>query len=149
STDETEGCLGQQAAQIQLHSAVTAIPDVRVDGTARLLRYNGLQVGGVADAQLLNVFHAVCVHRIWPGFFRSRNVRTGDDNALGRGFGRSRGCRWCRELSEGVPYKKKRKADARNKSKTKESHLRLYIFHSWFLHGLVRFAVRHYRYLEG
>jgi hypothetical protein len=32
----------------------------------------------VNDAQLLNVFRAVGVHRIWAGLFRRRNIRTGD-----------------------------------------------------------------------
>ena len=44
------------------------------------------QIRLVNDAQLLNVFRAVGVHRIWAGLFRRRNIRAGDNDTLSRGF---------------------------------------------------------------
>ena len=109
SIDEHQGFFGQQTAQVELDGAVSTIADVLVDSTARLLRDDILQILGTPDTQFCNVLSSVGIDGIWPGFLRSRNVGTGDNNTLRRGFGRGRRrwCRRCRELSEGVPYEEK------------------------------------------
>ena len=83
---QDQGFLGQKAAKVGDDGAVTAIGDVLVDRSARLNRQFVEQIRLVNDAQLLNVFRAVGVHRIWAGLFRRRNIRAGDNDTLGRRF---------------------------------------------------------------
>ena len=85
---QDQGFLGQKAAKVGCDGAITAIGDVLVDRSARLDRKFVEQIGLVNDAQLLNVFRAVGVHRIWAGLLRRRNIRAGDNDALGRSFTR-------------------------------------------------------------
>src|SRR2546430_17428434 len=80
--------------------------------SARLNRQFVEQIGLVNDAQLLNVFRAVSVHRNWAGLFRRRNIRAGDNNTLGRSFtGRCRCSRARRRrrrvLSKCICYEEK------------------------------------------
>ena len=127
SIHQDQSFFGQQAAQVNLHGAVPAIGDVLVDGRTRLLRQPVEQVGGVAHTQFLNVLRTVCVHRIRPGLFRSRNVRPGHDHPFGLGFvPRGRSCCftggwWRGVLSEYVKCEKKRNSDARCKSNANRS----------------------------
>ena len=86
SIHQDQGFLGQKAAKVGYDGAVTAIGDVLVDRSARLNRQFVEQIRLVNDTQLLNVFRAVGVHRIWAGLLRRRNIRAGDYNALSRGF---------------------------------------------------------------
>src|SRR5215472_3654583 len=120
----------QKTAQVKLNGAITTVADVQVNGAARLLRKEFLQVGGVADTQFLNVLRPVCVHRIWAGLFRCRNVRTGHDDAFDFGLSscwRSglRRRRWrsgsCWRLRECIRRKNEWKSDACHQSKTTES----------------------------
>ena len=77
--------------QVWYDGAVTAIGDVLVDGRAHLLWQLREQVGCVVNAQFLDVFAPIGINRVWPGLFRSWNVRTGDDDALDfRNTGRRR-----------------------------------------------------------
>ena len=105
---QNQGLFGQQTAKVGYDGAVTAIGDVLVNGSARLLRKFVEQIRLVNDAQLLNIFRAVGVYRIWAGLFRRRNIRAGDNNTLCRSFSgrlRSRGHR--RVLSKCVRYEEK------------------------------------------
>src|SRR2546423_8749194 len=47
--DQNQSFLRQEAAQVELDGAVTAVANIQVDGSARLLRDEFLQVGGIAD----------------------------------------------------------------------------------------------------
>src|SRR5207237_5422164 len=58
---QNQGFIGQQTAQVELDSAVTTIIDVLVDSSARLLRYDVLQIMCVADTHFFDVFLTVCV----------------------------------------------------------------------------------------
>ena len=109
SIHQDQGFLGQKAAKVGDDGAVTAIGDVLVYRSARLNRQFVEQIGLVNDAQLLNVFRAVGVHRSRAGLFRRRNIRAGDNDPLGHRFP----CRrWCsrgrrRVLSKCTRYEEK------------------------------------------
>src|SRR6476660_7847533 len=55
SIDKHQGFLGQEAAQVELDSAVTTIADVQIDGAACLLWQKSCQVRRIADAQFFEV----------------------------------------------------------------------------------------------
>ena len=72
--DQNQSFLGQKAAQVELDRAITAVADVQVDSSTRLLRNELLQVGRVADTEFFDVLRPVRVHRVRAGLFRSGNV---------------------------------------------------------------------------
>ena len=74
SVNQHQGFFRQQAAHVELHSAVPAIGDVQVGGSPRLLRQKSCQVRCIADAQLFDVCRSIRIDRIRADFFRSRNV---------------------------------------------------------------------------
>src|SRR5262249_12366015 len=95
---------------------ITAVADVQVDGSPRLLRDEFLQVGRAPDAEFLDVLRPVGVHGVRAGLFCCGNIRTGHDDALDfRRRGRSTLRRWSsrsRQLSQCVERKEKRNSDA-------------------------------------
>jgi hypothetical protein len=86
SINQNQSLLGQQTAQVELDSTVTTIAeataDVQVDGATRLLRQKRLQIGRIANPQLLDVCRSISVHRIWAGLFRGRNIGPSHNHAL-------------------------------------------------------------------
>jgi hypothetical protein len=72
----------QQAAQVELDSAVPAVADVQVDGAACSLWKESLQVRCITNAQFLDVRRTICIHGIGTGFLRCWNVRAGDDDTF-------------------------------------------------------------------
>ena len=72
--DQNQGLLRQDAAQVELDRAVTAVADVEVHCAACLLRNKFLQVRGIADTEFLNVLRPIRVHWIGTGLFRCGNV---------------------------------------------------------------------------
>src|SRR6266404_5663462 len=120
--DQNQSLFWQNAAQVELDRAVTAVTDVQVYRAAGLLRDEFLQVRCVADTQFLNVLRTVCVHGVRTGFFRCGNVRTGHNDALdfSRGGRLTRNSR-SRQLRECVGCQNERKSDARHQSKPNES----------------------------
>ena len=80
--DQNQSLFGQETAQVELDRTVTTISDVQVNGATRLLRQKRLQVGRVANAQLLEVCRPIRIHRIWAGFLCGGNVRTSDDHSF-------------------------------------------------------------------
>ena len=73
--NKDEGFFGQQAAHVELDSAVPAIANVQVRGSARLLRQKSCQVSCIADAQFFDVCRTIRIHWVRADFFRGRNVR--------------------------------------------------------------------------
>src|SRR5260370_223171 len=82
SIDENQSFFGQQTTQVGYDTPVTAISDVLVDGRAHLLWQLREQVGCVVNAQLLNIFPAIRIHRVRAGLFRGGNIRAGNDDTL-------------------------------------------------------------------
>src|SRR5439155_1716973 len=82
SVNEHQGFFGQQAAQVELDSTVTAVGHVQVFGSTRLLWQKGCQIRGVADAQFFDVRRTIRIYWIRTGLFCCRNVRTSDDDSL-------------------------------------------------------------------
>ena len=82
SVDQNQRLLWQEAAQVNLRRAITAVGNVLVNRSARLLRYKSGQVSGIADAQFLDVLWPIRVHGVRTGLFRRGNVRTGHNDAL-------------------------------------------------------------------
>src|SRR4029077_3402236 len=80
SVDEHQGFFAQQAAQVELDSTVTAIADVLVDGSARLLRQKSCQVSCIADAQFFDVCRTIRIYWVRADFFRRRNVGASHNN---------------------------------------------------------------------
>src|SRR5205823_12982787 len=64
SVNQHQGFFRQQAAHVELHSAVPAIGDVQVGGSPRLLRQKSCQVRCIADAQLFAVCRSIRIDRI-------------------------------------------------------------------------------------
>src|SRR6266481_645315 len=82
-----------QTAEVELHGTITAVADVQVEGSARLLRDEFLEVRRIADAEFLEVLRTVGVHWVRAGFFRCGNVRTGHYHSLDFSRGRRRAWR--------------------------------------------------------
>ena len=126
--DQDQGFLGQKAAKVGCDGAVTAIGDVLVDRSARFNRQFVEQVRLVNDAQLLKVFRAVGVHRIWAGLFRRRNIRAGDNDTLGRRFsGRLPVLPWAvRRRAEGLDqmYLRRREVKIRRLQQRQDERIR-------------------------
>ena len=83
SIDEDQSLFGQQTAQVNYDTAVTAIGDVLVDSRAQLLWQFVEQVCCVAHIQPLDVLQTIRVHRVRSDFFRGWNVRAGHNYFLG------------------------------------------------------------------
>src|SRR5439155_19497 len=82
SVNEHQGFFGQQAAQVELNSAVSASPGVQVLCSPGLLWQKGCQVCRIANAQLFDVCRTICVHWIWADFFSCGNVRASDNDTF-------------------------------------------------------------------
>src|SRR5207248_8442060 len=80
SVNQHEGFFGQQPAQVELDSTVTAIADVLVDSAACFLRQESCQVRCIVDAQFFDVCRTVRIYWVRPDFFRGRNVRARHNN---------------------------------------------------------------------
>ena len=117
SVDQNQSLLWQQAAQVNLRRAITAVGNVLVNRSARLLRDKRGQVSGIADAQFLDVLWSIRVHGVRTSLFRCGNVRTGHNDALD--FSLPAGSRrsWngrSRQLRECVGRQNEGKSDARH-----------------------------------
>src|SRR5439155_22219843 len=82
SVNEHQGFFGQQAAQVELNSAVRASPGVQVLCSPGLLWQKGCQVCRIANAQLFDVCRTICVHWIWADFCSCGNVRASDNDTF-------------------------------------------------------------------
>ena len=89
---ENQGFFRIDTAQADTRAAVTTVGIVfgRVRSSRR--RNAQHQVGRRSHTQPSDVIAAISIDRVRTDFFRSRNVRTGYDNAFG---GRFSGCRGC------------------------------------------------------
>ncbi len=86
SIDENQSFSGQQAAQVNLDSAVTDtdwdIGSVLVEGGAHFLRQPVEKIRCVANAQFLDVQGPIGIHRVRTDFFCGWNVGTGHNDAF-------------------------------------------------------------------
>ena len=82
SVNKNQSFFRQQTTQVWYDAAISAIGDVLVYARAHLLRQLRDQVGCVVSAQLLNIFPAIRIDWIRSYFFRSGDIRAGNDDTL-------------------------------------------------------------------
>ena len=83
---ENQSFLRIDAAQVDLRNAGAAVSEVLINSSTGYRGNSVDEIGGSSHAQTGDVVAAISIHGVRTDFFRGRDVRTGNDDAFGRGF---------------------------------------------------------------